>query len=105
MVRVLRAVVGFVAGFAVGSAFGYAATTLLTPYEGQQARYRLLRDSATLRALPRERVDSLQARIQYAVDEGRRAAAETRAEIEAQTGVVDTSAAPDASGGAPADPS
>lgn len=71
----------------VGAAFGYFAALLMAPEEGAEARRRLSEQAARLTTAPREGADRLKARIDYAVDEGRRAAAETRAEIEQQTGL------------------
>lgn len=82
MLRALRSLVEFVAGFAFGAAIGYFAAVLLAPNEGAASRDLLLEESDVLRRKPREKVDLLQARIQFAVEEGRRAAAEARAELE-----------------------
>lgn len=71
---------GFMTGAGVGYLLGLAANHFKdarTP-EDFQMRAQALADK------PREVADQLQARIEQAVEEGRQAAAQTRAELEAE---------------------
>ena len=85
----MRSLVEFAFGFAIGVSWGYLAAILLAPHEGATSRMLLQREAGALRRRPRQAVDQVQARVQYAVEEGRRAAAETRAELEATAGLAE----------------
>ncbi len=77
--RAIKAILGIILGLGVGLALGYGLVSwLLEQQRGGQA-------DAGGRTLPASRlVEQLQTRIRVAVDEGRRAAQEARAELEAE---------------------
>jgi gas vesicle protein len=87
MSRNIQAIVGFSAGVVAGLAVGYVAAVLLAPDEGAATRLKLQGGANALLAKPRGAADQLQARLQQAMDEGRHAAAETRAALEASSGL------------------
>jgi uncharacterized membrane protein YgcG len=62
----MRKLLAFVFGFLLGAMVGMAIATLLAPAEGEATR------------------GQLQQRVQYVVDEGKKAATERRAELESQ---------------------
>lgn len=62
----MRKVIGFLNGFLLGALLGGGLVLLLTPQSGQQLQ------------------ESVRGHINQAIEEGRRAAAERRAELEAQ---------------------
>ncbi|MFN2251118.1 MAG: hypothetical protein ACK2UL_04305 [Anaerolineae bacterium] len=82
MVRALVSIGKFGMGLLVGGSLGYFVAVLLAPQEGALSRGALGDESDALRRGPRETFDGLQARILFAIEEGRRAAEETRAELE-----------------------
>lgn len=91
MGKLLRSTGDFVSGVVAGLTLGYAVALLLAPSEGRQARTRLREGAAgafkegadAIRQAPLGILDEVQARIQFAMEEGRRAAAAARAELEA----------------------
>ena len=88
--RLLRAVVRFTTGFAIGFVLGYAAAMLWTPCDGASARLALHGEAERLPTRPREVLQDARHRVRHAVDEGRKAAAEARAELEASSGLYPT---------------
>jgi gas vesicle protein len=72
----------FVGGAVVGLALGYVAAVLLAPDEGDDGRPKRLEGAEAFREVPRLLIDDMQARLQFAVEEGRQAAAAARAELE-----------------------
>jgi gas vesicle protein len=101
MLRDLQALAQFLIGVAAGLVAGYAIAQLLAPDEGNATRRRLLEDAAALRADPHRIVADTQARIDLALTEGKRAADEVRAELEAQALHRHPPAAPARTGSAP----
>jgi hypothetical protein len=79
----VRALVQLLGGFVVGLTAGYVVAELALPQDGSTPRARLQEGAAALRDAPRQ----VQARVQTAVAEGQRAAAETRADLEATAGL------------------
>ena len=79
MLRALRRLVGFVLILAAGVAIGYALVHWLTAQQSEET----LDDEEGGSRAPGI-VDQVQARIRLAVEEGKRAAAEARAELEAE---------------------
>jgi gas vesicle protein len=62
----MRKLLAFVLGFLVGAVVGVAIATLLAPESGEQTR------------------GQIQLRVQNVIDEGKRAAADRRVELESQ---------------------
>jgi gas vesicle protein len=85
--RTLDGAVEFISGLLAGLTLGFAAALLLAPREGSVARSELHDQAEHLRHRPRELVGEVQARLEHAVQEGRLAAAEMRAELEASAGL------------------
>lgn len=86
----MRGLFQFMGGLLVGMAVGYVAAVILLPGEDSDPRQRLQGSAAALRAAPRQ----VQSRLQTAVEEGQRAAAQTRADMEAAAGVRETDVSP-----------
>jgi gas vesicle protein len=76
----------FASGVLMGMAAGYVLALLLAPQEGTDARTRLLDVASSVRQAPAQVAGEVQGRIQAAVEEGRRAASETRDSLEATAG-------------------
>ena len=87
MGRAARASGEFLTGVLAGVVLGYVAALLLAPYEGLESRARLQGSATALRDRPRHLADEVQARVQRAVEQGRQAAAQTRAELERAAGM------------------
>lgn len=87
MGRAVRGFAEFAGGLLVGMAVGYAAAVLLAPYEGAESRARLYDGASSFSERPRQMAGNMQARFQHAVEQGRIAAAETRAELEKASGL------------------
>lgn len=87
MGRAVRGFAEFLGGLVVGIAVGYAAAVLLAPYEGAESRARLYDGAGEFADRPRQMADNMQARFKRAVEQGRIAAAETRAELEKASGL------------------
>ena len=79
----MRALVQLMGGFVAGLAVGYVVAVLLAPDGEGDPRARLQDGAAALKDAPRQ----VQARVQTAVAEGQRAAAETRADLESTAGL------------------
>jgi gas vesicle protein len=79
----MRALVQLMGGFVAGLAVGYVVSVLLAPDDGVDPRTRLQDGAMALKDAPRQ----VQARVQTAMAEGQRAAAETRADLEATAGL------------------
>jgi len=79
--------VDFVSGLVAGLTIGYAASLLFAPQEGAESRARLAVGAEALRDAPRTVLDEVQARLHRAVEEGRQAAEDARAELEAAAGL------------------
>ena len=79
----MRGLIQFMGGLMVGVAVGYVMAVVLAPGEDADPRQRLQESAQALRSAPRQ----VQTRIQTAVEEGQRAAAQTRAEMESAAGV------------------
>ncbi len=87
MGRAMRGFVEFVGGLVIGIAVGYAAAVLLAPHEGAESRAWLSDEAGAFADRPRQVADNMQARFQRAVEQGRIAAAETRAQLERASGL------------------
>lgn len=87
MARASRAVIEFVSGLLAGITVGYAVALLLAPAEGSEARARVREGADAFRLTPRQVADEVHARIHHAVEQGRQAAADARAELEAAAGL------------------
>jgi hypothetical protein len=88
MTQALRGLMQLAIGFVFGLALGYALAQVLAPTEGEETRRRLEREAETLRQRPRKAATEAQSRIHHAIEEGRRAAEDARAELEAQAGLI-----------------
>jgi gas vesicle protein len=86
MGRAVRNLVEFVGGLLTGVVIGYTAALFLAPYEGAESRARLREGAGTLAERPRQMADDVQARVQRAVEQGKIAAAQARAELEEASG-------------------
>jgi gas vesicle protein len=84
----VRALTELVGGFVAGLVVGYVVAILVAPSEGATTMERVQDGASALRDAPRQ----VQARLQQAVEEGQRAAAETRADLEATAGIRRTEA-------------
>lgn len=78
---------GFAGGVLAGLVLGYVVAVLLAPEEGVETRARLQEGADALLTAPRDLADHAQARLQHALDEGRQAAADARAALEASSGL------------------
>jgi gas vesicle protein len=78
----MRALLQLVGGFVAGMAVGYVVAVLLAPDEGAETLERVRSGATALRTAPHQ----VQARLHLAVEEGQRAAAATRADLEATAG-------------------
>jgi gas vesicle protein len=87
MVRALANIVDFTGGVVAGFAFGVVAALLLAPSEGEEMRARISSSAEDALQKPRDVVDDLQTRVSRAIEEGRQAAAEARAEMEQSAGI------------------
>ncbi len=81
MLRALRKLLGFVLILAAGAAIGYA---LLQWWTAQQSESASLESDEEGASGGSGIVDQVQSRIRLAVEEGKRAAAEARAELESE---------------------
>jgi hypothetical protein len=79
----MRTLMQLMGGFVAGLSVGYVVAVLLAPGEDGDPRARLQDGAAALKDAPRQ----VQARVQTAVAEGQRAAAETRADLESTAGL------------------
>jgi gas vesicle protein len=87
MGRAFWTVVDFAGGIVAGFAFGAIAALLLAPREGVETRAKLSTSAEEALQKPREVVDDLQSRVTRAIEEGKQAAADARAEMEATAGI------------------
>lgn len=89
MTKATRWLGDFVGGVTLGLAVGYVVAVLLTQREGEDTRAKLLEGAEALREAPRALVDDVQARFQFAIEEGRTAAAAARAELASSVPTID----------------
>jgi len=66
---------------------GYAVGVMLAPEDGADARAKLLSQTRQLGDQQRELTDKMRSRVESAVEEGKRAAAEKRSELEGESGL------------------
>ena len=76
-----------VAGLVAGLLLGYLIGIAMAPTEGERARARLREEARAVGAQPRGLADKARARIETAVEEGRRAAAEKSRELMTEVGL------------------
>ena len=86
MGKAVDALAEFLGGMLAGIAVGYAGALLLAPREGAATRARVRDTALTLKAAPAQVAGEVQGRVQSAVEEGRRAAAGSRRELESVAG-------------------
>lgn len=86
MKRLFGALAELAAGMIVGAAFGYVAGVLLAPAEGRDTRAELASRAAAIGDVPADLRRTLEARLQHAVSEAQRAAADARQALEAMAG-------------------
>ena len=87
MGRAFWGIVDFAGGIVAGFAFGAVAALLLAPREGADTRAKLSTAAEEALQKPRDVVDDLQTRVTRAIEEGKQAAADARAEMEATAGI------------------
>ncbi len=87
-----QGLVEFLAGAIVGAVFGYVAATLWAPKEGSASRAQLGELAAGVAETPSEYWRRIERRVQQAVAEAQRAAAEARQSLEASAGRAAASA-------------
>ena len=81
------ALVRFLGGLFLGMVLGYAVGIALAPTEGGSSRARLRDEARALKADPRLLTDGVRSRVETAVEDGRRAAAEKRRELASEVGL------------------
>jgi gas vesicle protein len=84
--RAIRALTEFAVGVLAGIAAGYATALLLAPSEGDEARQRVRQSAEAMKEAPGQVAEEVQVRVQRAVDQGRKAAEDARAELESAAG-------------------
>ena len=87
MSKGLRGIADLASGIVAGLTVGFVTALLLAPQEGDETRSQLEDGVDTAIQKPKHMADDLQARVHRAIEEGRQAAAEARAEMEAQAGL------------------
>jgi gas vesicle protein len=87
MSKAVKALGDFTSGVIAGLTVGIVTALLLAPREGEETRNLLADGTEGALNRPRELADDIQARILRAIEEGRQAAAEARAELEASAGI------------------
>ena len=85
--KLLRNLADFTGGIVAGLTVGFGVALLLAPREGEETRALLSEGADEARHKPREVVDDLQSRVNRAIEEGRQAAADARAELEESAGL------------------
>lgn len=85
--RVLRDLADFGGGMIAGVTVGFVAALLLAPHEGEETRALIREGAGDAMQKPGDVVDDLQSRVNRAIEEGRQAAAEARAEMEGSAGI------------------
>jgi gas vesicle protein len=89
MSKTFRSLTDLASGLVAGLTVGFVAALLLAPEEGDETRARLAGGAGGALRKPRDIAEDLQARVNRAIEEGRQAAAEARAEMEAAAGLRD----------------
>lgn len=84
MRALLSALAALAAGLLTGVGVGYLLGLVADHFKDARSPEDFQMRAQALAGKPREVADQLQARIEQAVEEGRQAAAETRAELEAE---------------------
>lgn len=87
MMRTIGHLLAFFVGVATGVLIGYGLGVMLAPQEGAESRALLRAQTRQLGEQQRELADKVRSRVEVAVEEGKRAAAEKRGELEAKAGV------------------
>ena len=87
MKKTLHDFTDFVSGIVAGLSLGFVAALLLAPQEGDETRARLAEGADDALSKPKGVVDDLQTRVSRAIEEGRQAAADARAELEVSAGL------------------
>lgn len=87
MTKSLRSLTDLVSGVVAGLTVGFVTALLLAPDEGDETRAKLGEGAEGALRKPRELADDIQTRVNRAIEEGRQAAAEARAEMEASAGL------------------
>jgi gas vesicle protein len=89
MSKVLRTLTDLGSGIVAGLTVGLVTALLLAPEDGEETRAKLTGGAEGALRKPRELAEDLQARVNRAIEEGKQAAAEARAELEASAGLHD----------------
>jgi gas vesicle protein len=89
MSKTLRTIADLASGVVAGLTVGFVTALLLAPEEGDETRSKLTAGAEGALKKPRELADDIQVRVNRAIEEGRQAAAEARADMEASAGLHD----------------
>jgi len=87
MSKSVRSFTDLMSGIVAGLTVGFVTALLLAPEEGDETRAKLGGGADEALRKPREIADDIQSRVNRAIEEGRQAAAEARAEMEASAGL------------------